>query len=368
MLASSRQLLRFDSFTIDPLRGGVRRGGVELTLRRQSFEVLQHLAERPRQIVTSEELTSAVWTARPADHNASVSQCIREIRRAMGDDARWIIKTVSGRGYEFMADVVRFAPSPPETSISDPVILPDPVDSPAHAATPAVLGELQPPPAQASLPSRWRQILPPAVALLSALIAGCWLLWPLNQQVDLRGELTMMAAPTLAVLPFSAVGMGSHDAGPLGTLTEQVATELARASRGYDLIVSSTAINGAVGPTAGEARLGARYLVHGKTWLDGSTIRINVQLVESPTNRQVWGAAFESESIKPNGINRLAARIARELTVHVRAAEFRRPLPQIPEVGHFVLQGRTLLEFRGRQEADSRGAGAFRNRFEDGSK
>ena len=340
MLASSRQLLRFDSFTIDPLKGVVRRGGVELTLRRQSFEVLQYLAEHPRQVVSSEELTNAVWTTRPADHHASVSQCIREIRRATGDDARWIIKTVSGRGYEFMADVVRFAPSPPETSISDPVILPDPVESPAPAAPPTVAGELQPPPAQAPLPPRWHQILPPAVALLSALIAGCWLLWPLNQQVALRGELTMMAAPTLAVLPFSIVGKGSEDAGPLGTVTGQVTTELARASRGYDLIVSSTAMV----PTADEAQLKARYLVHGTTWLDGGTIRINVQLIENPTNRQVWGAPFESVSIQPNGINRIAARIARELTVHVRAAEFGRPLPQIPEAGHFVLRGRTLLE------------------------
>jgi DNA-binding winged helix-turn-helix (wHTH) protein/tetratricopeptide (TPR) repeat protein len=345
MLASSRQLLRFDSFTIDRLKGVVRRGDAEVTLRRQSFEVLQYLAERPHQVVSSEDLTSAIWTARPADHHASVSQCIREIRRAMGDDARWIIKTVSGRGYEFMADVVRIAPPLPETSVSDPTILPDPVESQGLAAPPAVAGELQLPPALASLRPRWRQIVLPAVALLAALIAGCWMIWPLNQQVAPRSELTMMAAPTLAVLPFRIVGKGSGEAGLLETVAEQVTTELAGASRGYDLIVRpSTAINGAVVPTADEARLGARYAVHGTTWLDDGTIRINVQLIETPTNRQVWGAPFESESAKPNRIDRLVARIARELIVHVRASEFRRPLPQIPEAGHFVLQGRALLE------------------------
>lgn len=173
MLASSRQLLRFDSFTIDPLRGMVRRGGAECTLRRQSFEVLQYLAERPHQVVSSEELTSAVWTARPADHHASVSQCIREIRRAMGDDSRWIIKTVSGRGYEFMADVARIAPPLPETSASDPTILPDPVESPGLEAHSAVGGEVQSPPARASPRPRWRQIALPAVAL-SANLNGLW--------------------------------------------------------------------------------------------------------------------------------------------------------------------------------------------------
>jgi hypothetical protein len=36
--------------------------------------------------------TSAVWTARPADHHAR-RQCINT--PGDGDDARWIIKTVS---------------------------------------------------------------------------------------------------------------------------------------------------------------------------------------------------------------------------------------------------------------------------------
>jgi adenylate cyclase len=344
MLASSRLLLRFDSFTLDPLRGVVRRGGAEFTLRRQSFEVLQYLADRPHQVVSSEELTSAVWTARPADHHASVSQCIREIRRAMGDDSRWIIKTASGRGYEFMADVVRITPPLPETSALDPTILPDPAESPGLAAHLAAGSEVQSPPARASLRPRWRQIALPAGALLAALIAGCWMFWAFRQQVALSGELTMMAVPTLAVLPFSIVGNGTEDSGPLGNVTGQVTTELLRATRGYDLIVSSKAVNGAVVPADDEARLGSRYVVHGTTWLDGGTARINVQLIEAPTNRQIWGAAFESESPQPNGINWLAARIARELTVQVRAAEFRRPLPQIPEAGHFVLQGRALLE------------------------
>jgi DNA-binding winged helix-turn-helix (wHTH) protein/tetratricopeptide (TPR) repeat protein/TolB-like protein len=343
MLASSRQLLRFDSFTIDPVRGTVRRGDAELVLRRQSFEVLQYLAERAHQVVSSEDLTSAIWTARPADHHASVSQCIREIRRAMGDDARWTIRTVSGRGYEFMADVVRFAL--PESSVSDPPSVAGLVRTPEPAATPANLDEVEPVSAGVSLRPRWRQILPPAVALVAALIAGCWMFWPRSQESPLDGGLTMMAAPTLAVLPFNVVEQGSENAAFLATLAEQITTELVRASRGYDLVVrSSPAINGPLKPAVDGARSGTRYLVNGTTWLDGGTIRINVQLIETASTRQVWGAMFESRSAPPNGINRLAATVARELTVHVRAVEITRPLPQVPEAGHFVLQGRALLE------------------------
>ena len=106
MLASAHSVLHFDAFTLDPVRCVLMRGSSELPLRRQSFEVLRYLAEHAGKVVSSDELVQAVWVAKPADDTSSVAQCIMEIRRALGDDSRWIIKTVSGRGYEFKAEVV----------------------------------------------------------------------------------------------------------------------------------------------------------------------------------------------------------------------------------------------------------------------
>src|SRR5262245_15289365 len=111
MFTSSSRILRFDVFTLDAVRSVLLRGGAELPLRQQSFDVLRHLAEHQGKVLSSDELVAAVWTSKPADHNASVAQCIREIRQALGDDARWVIKTVSGRGYEFKAEVVPTEPS-----------------------------------------------------------------------------------------------------------------------------------------------------------------------------------------------------------------------------------------------------------------
>src|ERR1051325_4806208 len=99
--------LRFDVFALDPVRGVLLRDGCEVPLRRQSFEVLRYLAENAGRTVVNDELVQAVWVAKPADHSASVAQCIKEIRRALGEDARWIVGTVSGRGYQFKAVVVR---------------------------------------------------------------------------------------------------------------------------------------------------------------------------------------------------------------------------------------------------------------------
>src|SRR5262245_58508625 len=118
MLTSPSHILQFDAFTLDTVRCVLLRDASELALRRQSFEVLRYLAEHVGQVVSSDELIEALWSSKPADHNASVGQCIKEIRRAIGDDARWIIKTISGRGYEFMAEVVPFGPPPLEAAPS----------------------------------------------------------------------------------------------------------------------------------------------------------------------------------------------------------------------------------------------------------
>src|SRR5690349_4213360 len=112
MSASRLQTLSFDEFSLDPARGLLQRGDKVLPLRRQSLDVLRHLAEHAGTVVTNDELIAAVWTTAPADYAASVVQCIMEVRRALGREGRWIIKTVSGRGYQFVAEVVCSATSP----------------------------------------------------------------------------------------------------------------------------------------------------------------------------------------------------------------------------------------------------------------
>ena len=81
MLASAHSLLRFDAFTLDPVRCVLMRGASELPLRRQSFEVLRYLAEHAGKVVSNDELIDAVWLSKPADHTSSVGQCIKEIRQ-----------------------------------------------------------------------------------------------------------------------------------------------------------------------------------------------------------------------------------------------------------------------------------------------
>ena len=337
MLASAPSVLRFDAFALDTLRCVLMRGASELPLRRQSFDVLRYLAEHAGNVVSSEELVQSVWVSKPADHNSSVGQCIKEIRRALGDDGRWIIKTVSGRGYEFKAEVVRAEVPQPRTP---PALSLHPHAAPAKATT---WRWLQP---FALLGSRRQQALVAAIPLFTVLAVGGWLIRPSPQPASPIG-LTMMAAPTIELQPFSVLGALDHQSDVGATLFEDLRSELPRAPRGFDMVIRSSADygSGPLAPASNASSRGVRYIVFGTTWLDKDVQYANVRLVEAETGRQIWAEPFEFAPGQLDARNRMAARIARLLTVHVRKAESQRPLPDTPEAGHFALRGHALLEF-----------------------
>ena len=99
-------VLFFPPFRLDLGGDRLLRGEREVPLRPKSFAVLRYLAERPGRLVSGAELLRAVWS------DVSVSEamprlCIREIRAALGDDARRprYIETRPRRGYRLVAAV-----------------------------------------------------------------------------------------------------------------------------------------------------------------------------------------------------------------------------------------------------------------------
>jgi DNA-binding winged helix-turn-helix (wHTH) protein/tetratricopeptide (TPR) repeat protein len=98
-------VLRFAGFELDQQRAELRGpDGGAIRLRPKPFVMLHILAANPGRVVGKQELMEAVW---PNVHvgEDSLFQCIREIRAALGDDERRLIKVVSGRGYLFEAEV-----------------------------------------------------------------------------------------------------------------------------------------------------------------------------------------------------------------------------------------------------------------------
>lgn len=77
--------------------------GKAIDLRSQSTEVLSMLAARPGEIVSKDALMQAVWPDTFVTDD-SLTQCIADIRRALGDAEHVIVETVPKRGYRLNAD------------------------------------------------------------------------------------------------------------------------------------------------------------------------------------------------------------------------------------------------------------------------
>ncbi len=77
-----------------------------IRMRPQTLKVLLYLASRPGQIISKEELFRQLWHERNVS-DAVVRGCIREIRRALGEEAEnpQYIETVGYEGYRFCAEV-----------------------------------------------------------------------------------------------------------------------------------------------------------------------------------------------------------------------------------------------------------------------
>ncbi len=91
-------IYRFGDTSVDTLRAEIRRAGEVVPLRRKSFDVLVYLLQRPRRVVTKVELLDAVWGDRIVTEG-SLKHCLMEVRAAIGDHERRLIRTVPRRGY-----------------------------------------------------------------------------------------------------------------------------------------------------------------------------------------------------------------------------------------------------------------------------
>lgn len=183
-------VFRFAGFELDEERAELRGPeGAPIRLRPKTFEMLRVFAANPDRVLSKLDLMEAVW---PNVHvgEDSLFQCIREIRAALGDEQRQMIKLVSGRGYLFLPDVGGNLPSP---------------DAPAPPAAPG----------KSWLPRRARPALIAGLAALAVLVLA------------IAPRLTESQPPTIAVLPIVDATDGDGVALAAG-VTDQLVDGLAR--------------------------------------------------------------------------------------------------------------------------------------------
>jgi DNA-binding winged helix-turn-helix (wHTH) protein/tetratricopeptide (TPR) repeat protein len=85
--------------TLDLRREELRdAAGARIDLRNRSFGVLRHLVTSAGRVVSKEELLATNWPGLTVTED-SLTQCISEIRRVLGESGRELVRTVARRGY-----------------------------------------------------------------------------------------------------------------------------------------------------------------------------------------------------------------------------------------------------------------------------
>ena len=109
--AASMRRLRFGHCVLDEGLGSLTApDGSTSVLRPKTFELLRFLLAQAGRVVPREEILDAIWPGIFVTDD-SITQCVVEIRKAMGQGGAGLLKTIPRRGYLLQAEVIEDAPA-----------------------------------------------------------------------------------------------------------------------------------------------------------------------------------------------------------------------------------------------------------------
>ncbi len=325
-----RRIYRFGEAEVDSGRPGLRLAGEDVGLRQKTFQVLLHLLENRDRVVSREELLDSLWKDTVVSEG-SIGQCIVEIRRALGDDAKnpRFLKTFSKTGYQFVHPVEVTTPgaglvaAPKEgpstyqiTSVEVEMEIEEEVPDPAPPLLPPV----------SPSPRRWLWILPALVLLLGAGAAGL----VIGQRT--RPDVRLPETPgktAVAVLFFENASRNAELDWLREGLADMIITDL---SRSADLSVLSrqqlrtildglSIVPGREGDLAVAVEVARRgratALVRGTFVRLGDRVRVDVQILEGRSGRLL--AAESALAERPEEILSHVDLLAMKLLPHLGA-------------------------------------------------
>lgn len=109
----SATLLCFGPFEADISAGQLRKRGLRIKLRRQSFDVLAALLEHPGRLVTRQQLRDRLWPQDiHVDFEDSLNTAVKHLRAALGESVAKprYIETIPRLGYRFTTQVTSVIP------------------------------------------------------------------------------------------------------------------------------------------------------------------------------------------------------------------------------------------------------------------
>jgi TolB-like protein/DNA-binding winged helix-turn-helix (wHTH) protein len=302
-------------FRVDTRKLELRRNGVPVRVREQSFKVLVYLLEHGGELVGREDLRRVLWPADTfVDFDQSLNTAMMKLRDALGDvaDAPVYIETIPKRGYRFIAPISQEAEQATETlsplsiapaidnALSTPISttadgyrLIAPVNSPGTIA-----GSVSEP-TVTRRPPRFRRLV---VGVLAGLLAGALLLgavlgFNLANSRDWLRRRSNPQVRSLAVLPLQNLSGDPAQEYFADGMTEELITELAEL--GSVRVISRTSVmqyKGAQKPLRQIANeLGVDAILEGSVQRSGQHVRVTAQLIDAATDQHLWARTYDRE-------------------------------------------------------------------------
>ena len=323
--------LQIGEWRVAPALNQISRGEELVRIEPKAMAVLLHLASRPGEVASRDELLAAVWPGVIVGDNA-LTQVVIKLRKALGDTARepTYIQAISKKGYRLIATVDRMNGE----GFDRPQIRP---------AAPTV-------PRRAT--ARW------AGATLAVAVLAAGATWYLQRErendapqraPESRAESSRLASlPTVIVKPLEAVGEGSQQALIARAITADLVTDLSKVS---GLWVASGLEQPDPLPHGAE-NTRARYVLSGTVQRDGERLRLHVHLADVVAGRQLWSQRFDRDAKDLFTVqDDLVRSVLAVLPVKVSEAETLRLAQRYtrnPEAYEYFLRGQAALLVRRR--------------------
>jgi len=226
-------VFQFNQFSLDTVQYRLCLSGEAISVEPQVFDLLSYLIINRGRIVSRDELMDNLWKGKVVS-DAALAVCLKDARKAVGDsgDRQSIIKTIHGRGYQFIAEV---------SESGDEKM----ADNENRSSQPKVL----------ALPDK----------------------------------------PSVAVMPFTNMSNDPEQDFFADGVTEDIITELSRERDLFVIARNSTfAYKGRSPDVAQVAReLGVKFVLEGSVRKAGSRIRLNAQLIDAQKNSPVWAERYD---------------------------------------------------------------------------
>jgi TolB-like protein/DNA-binding winged helix-turn-helix (wHTH) protein/tetratricopeptide (TPR) repeat protein len=352
------RIYEFGEFRLDTRRRSLtRQSGDRVPLTGKVLDTLIYLVVHSGTLVTRAALMKELWPTTVVEDN-SLTQAISALRRALGDqDGQRFIVTVSGRGYQFIANVHsaagdESAATPDGASSESRAVARSPDDGDADGSS-----DRRP---EVSAPRRartWSRTLAEIAAATALLAVGFYVVRASLEPPGPGPTRTGPASGTkrsmensVAVLPFRNLSPNENDSYFAAGLHEEVLNQLAKIRA--LTVIGRTSVMGYAGAArpiseiAAELHVGA--VLEGSASRAGDRVRVSVQLVDAKTNAVLWSETYDGDlgdvfAIQADIATRIAAALQSELSLAERKSIDRAPTRSLEA---YALYLRALALFR----------------------